>query len=177
MVGVHPPPGPVLEQPDLRTWTSPDQVPPKRGRELGQDPGLAQALGLRQVRSVCAVQPRPVHHHIISACQTALVSKRYTWRHDSVLLLIKNILSLFVDKRVSVNPKDASIAPLASSFVRTGSAPPSTKKPLHRQSLLDGASDWKLLVDFDDEKIVFPPEICPTSSDPILSFDRSKLSG
>jgi hypothetical protein len=65
-----------------------------------------------------------------------------------------------------VKPKDASIAPLASSFVRSGTAPPLSNKPLRRQSLLDGTSDWKLLVDFDDEKIVFPPEICPTSSRP-----------
>jgi hypothetical protein len=105
-------------------------------------------------------------HHIISACRTALDSKRYTWRHDSVLLLIKTTLSYFLDHRVSLKPGDTSIATLASSFVQAGTAPPSTKTKLRRQSLLDGATDWKLLVDFDSEKIVFPPEICPTSSRP-----------
>jgi len=105
-------------------------------------------------------------HHIISACDTALNSKRYNWRHDSVLLLIKTKLSHFLDHRSSASPEDTAILPLASSFVPSGTAPPTAKKTVRRQSLLDGATDWKLLADFDNKKIVFPPEICPTSSRP-----------
>jgi hypothetical protein len=130
-------------------------------------PDLLKLWGyVKTAKCTLCDHPQCTLHHIISACRTALDSKRYTWRHDSVLLLIKTSLSYFLDHRASVKPEDISIAPLASSFVKPGTAPPSTKTQLRRQSLLDGATDWKLLVDFDSEKIVFPPEICPTSSRP-----------
>ena len=51
-------------------------------------------------------------------------------------------------------------------FVRAGEKRgPSASKPTSR-GLLASANDWKLLVDFEDRKIVFPPVICATSLRP-----------
>lgn len=36
----------------------------------------------------------------------------------------------------------------------------------HNKSLLDYANDWKLQVDFEDRKLVFPPNICTSSLRP-----------
>ena len=36
----------------------------------------------------------------------------------------------------------------------------------HRPSFLGSASDWKLLVDFDKKKILFPAQIAPTNERP-----------
>ena len=35
-------------------------------------------------------------HHILSNCPVALTSKRYTWRHDSVLLHIQKALEILI---------------------------------------------------------------------------------
>ena len=43
---------------------------------------------------------------------------------------------------------------------------------------LDGSDDWKILVDFDSEQIVFPPEILSTSERPdiiIWSYASRKV--
>jgi hypothetical protein len=45
---------------------------------------------------------------------------------------------------------------------KSSSGRPSGKK----KSLLDGARDWKFLVDFDDQMITFPPEIYATPERP-----------
>ena len=37
---------------------------------------------------------------------------------------------------------------------------------VRRKCELDGSDDWKILVDFDSEQIVFPPEILSTSERP-----------
>ena len=39
------------------------------------------------------------------------------------------------------------------------------QKLLNRGQLSD-ANDWKLLVDYDDRKLIFPPEICATNRRP-----------
>jgi hypothetical protein len=40
---------------------------------------------------------------------------------------------------------------------------------------LDGATDWKLLIDFTKEKIVFPPEIYSTPERPDIVLFSTKL--
>ena len=56
---------------------------------------------------------------------------------------------------------------ISSSFVPAGAAA-KPKATLHRAAapLLQGACDWRLLVDFDHAQIVFPPEICATNERP-----------
>ena len=56
--------------------------------------------------------------------------------------------------------------PIAKSFTRAGSRTSSRKSVPRKKSLLDTAQDWKLLVDFERQKLVFPPEIYGTSERP-----------
>ena len=98
-------------------------------------------------------------HHIISNCEHSLNQKRYTWRHDSVLGYLKPLLQQRLDD-ANANPK--RYAPPAQAFVKAGSKTTPTTKSHRRKSILDWATDWKLLVDFETEKIIFPPEIYST---------------
>ena len=52
------------------------------------------------------------------------------------------------------------------SFVKEGDKSRVNGKSQRAYSLLDGSTDWKLLVDFTKEKIVFPPEIHSTPERP-----------
>ena len=52
-----------------------------------------------------------------------------------------------------------------ASFVREGQAR-KLPKTAPRRGLLDYANDWKMLVDFKHDPIVFPPMICSTSERP-----------
>ena len=99
-------------------------------------------------------------HHIISNCSWALKGKRYTWRHDSVLLYLQPVLQQLIDEAAASSTKQ-SIVPIQASFVKAGSTTKVPKRTSRRQTLLDGATDWRLLVEIG-EKIVFPPEILAT---------------
>jgi hypothetical protein len=106
-------------------------------------------------------------HHILSNCQKALVDKRYTWRHDSILANIEPVLKEHI-LALNTSPVTASVVPvLMKSFVRSGAQECPSGRPRGRKhSLLDGANDWELLVDFENHNIVFPPEIYPTPERP-----------
>ena len=128
-------------------------------------------------------------HHIISACPVSLNSKRYTWRHDSVLSNIETVLRPYIEK-FNETHKQQSIPHISQSFVpsksgKKGSEATSkgistrTSHKKHtrsaRCSLLDGANDWQLLVDYDNARIVFPPEIYSTSERPdIIIWSKTK---
>lgn len=58
-----------------------------------------------------------------------------------------------------------AIPNISASFVPNGSKVVKRTRPTPT-SLLLGASDWQLLVDYDSARIVFPPEICATSERP-----------
>jgi hypothetical protein len=121
--------------------------------------------------------------HILSHCSTALTQKRYTWRHDSVLLALKTFLEPHI-VTINVKPipvkKDpmealvSNVPKIRSSFVRSGDKlPKRTSKP-KRVNLLDGFNDWQILVDFDHANIVFPVDICVTPKRPdIIIWSRS----
>jgi hypothetical protein len=113
-------------------------------------------------------------HHIISNCSFALEQKRYTWRHDSVLLNLKPVLQDVLD---TANKKciKRNFPPISTSFTPAGSSP--KKQTQRRTTLLDGADDWKFLIDFDHEKILFPPEIYATPERPdIIIWSMNKKS-
>jgi hypothetical protein len=102
-------------------------------------------------------------HHIISGCTTALASGRYTWRHDSVLLCIKNAILPHIEA-FNEDKRCVSIQPIEANFYAKGKQPP--PKPKHsRPSILDGAKDWKPLFDLGD-KLCFPVEIYETPERP-----------
>lgn len=113
-------------------------------------------------------------HHIIANCDYALDQGRYTWRHDSVLLYLQKILSLLL----AHNATSASVPHCAPHipFVKQGESRKRRPKVSgNSASVLQGTNDWKLLVDFTANKIVFPPEIYVTTERPdICIFSRSR---
>jgi hypothetical protein len=131
-------------------------------------PDLLQLWGYKQ-RAQCVLCGCDLCtlHHILVGCKTALKSKRYNWRHDSVLQRVAYELRPLVEEANARPTKPRTTPHISSSFVLPGAEPKATKKS-HRSSSLDGASDWKVLVDYDHESIVFPPEICATSKRPDL---------
>ena len=104
------------------------------------------------------------HLHIIANCNFALNDKRYTWRHDSVLSAMDNGLRAHIINHNESQRSRPKIPNINSTFVRPGEQ--RTKKKQQPNSLLDGASDWQLLTDFDHAKMVFPPEILSTTRRP-----------
>ena len=76
---------------------------------------------------------------------------------------ISNQLQELVDQ-ANCNNRPQKLPTLEANFVRAGFQRKPEKKTVHNKStLLDGATDWKLLVDFDSERIVYPPEITATA--------------
>jgi hypothetical protein len=107
-------------------------------------------------------------HHIISNCSKALSGKRYTWRHDSVLLTQQKCLEEHIETTNSNNKETPpqppkSVKPLYSYFLKSGEKPQKQTVPTTSasKSLLRTASDWKIIIDFNGS-MVFPPEICTT---------------
>jgi hypothetical protein len=117
--------------------------------------------------------PHCTLHHIISHCSHALIGGRYTWRHDSVLLYLKPVLQELIDQ-ANTKPSDTSFPPITSNFVRAGVKGP-TKPKRHKTTLLDGATDWKLLIEIGNDKIVYPPEIVSTPQRPDIVIWSSQL--
>jgi hypothetical protein len=109
--------------------------------------------------------PKCTLHHIISNCPHSLYGKRYTWRHDSVLLYLQKVMGELIQTANTKSKTNKPIAPLYESFSKSGENPPA-KSRSERTTFLDGANDWKMLVDFDHKKIVYPPEIYSTSQRP-----------
>ena len=103
-------------------------------------------------------------HHIIANCKFALNDKRYTWRHDSVLLTMDRFLRPHIEEHNTSNVAQ-KIPKIRESFVRPGQKAPKKLSCCHK-SALDGASDWKILTDFEHDKLVFPPEILSTNLRP-----------
>merc|ERR1712127_172196 len=108
-------------------------------------------------------------HHILANCQVALKQRRYNWRHDSVLLELKSFLGEHLvhhakRKKISKNIK----------FVKKGKFSNSRSSVNRSSSILDSAKDWELLVDLDDNRSLFPPEVYATAQRPdIIIFSRS----
>jgi len=110
-------------------------------------------------------------HHIISNCKVSLAQKRYTWRHDSVLACLKPVLQLLLDDINKSSPEK----PRLIQFVKAGEQVPASSKFVRNSKFLDKKfHDWKLLVDFDSSKILFPPEIYATPERPDIIIWSAK---
>jgi hypothetical protein len=108
-------------------------------------------------------------HHILVGCRFALDQGRYNWRHDSVLFNLEPALANLIAQTNQHKPKTTETLrkTFRQSFVREGLKAASRKGSTSpRQSLLTVANDWKLLVDYEHKKIVFPPHIFSTSQRP-----------
>ena len=142
-------------------------------------PDLLKIWGLRKTCFCCLCGAKQCTlHHILANCQYALKDKRYTWRHDSVLKVFQTTLT---EHLTMINSKEKSspidVPHLYSSFIAAGCSS-HKKTPDSNNSLLSGATDWQILVDFDAANILFPPEIFATSERPdiiIWSPSRKKV--
>jgi len=137
--------------------------------QLGETKDLLQLWGIEN-SGLCQLcqNAKGTLHHILSNCLVALNSKRYTWRHDSVLLHLKTALEALVEARNIKNDTAQSFPTI--NFVKAGAKDTKCTKPVLTPSLLQGASDWKLLVDFDQDQVTFPPEILSTNERPDIVF-------
>jgi hypothetical protein len=67
--------------------------------------------------------------HILSSCPFALTNKRYTWRHDSVLMILGESLSRLVSQVNKEKVNTALLPPnLYTSFIRPGTAQPLNRR-------------------------------------------------
>ena len=121
--------------------------------------------------SLCDV-PNCTLHHILSNCGVALRQKRYTWRHDSVILCLLAALLQHIE---SHNSKVEDQSP-SFAFVRAGVRVQKVKSKRKVACLLDGVRDWKVDADFDHKQFSFPADICATSQRPdiVLWSSRTK---
>jgi hypothetical protein len=112
-------------------------------------------------------------HHILVNCDKALAQGRYTWRHDSVLNFLLPLLTEVVYSHNSTpRPIQGAARGHRQPFVKIDARlrPPKRGSHSSPSSLLDGATDWQLLIEIGKEKIVFPPEIYSTSQRPDIVF-------
>ena len=114
--------------------------------------------------------------HILSCCHVSLTQGRCTWRHDSVLLVIEQALSIAIRRgsaqhRLQKRPT----APPASliAFVKADDKPKGRHRAVSRvESIINDADDWKVLFDlhYDESgrkhQAVFPPELLATGQMP-----------
>ena len=111
--------------------------------------------------------------HILTGCEVALAQGRYRWRHDQVLRQIAHFVEV---KRMSHN-KQPRAGKNIIQFVKEGEVRVPTHKKLPG-SYLDGANDWKLMVDLD-RNLKFPRQVAETNQRPdmILMSEGTKRVG
>ena len=107
---------------------------------------------------------RCTQFHILSNCSKALTDKRYTWRHDSVLATMLQILVPFLIRHNASKPIRPQ--PPRIAFVSATSKIAGNSRQSRSKSLLATANDWQLLIDFDCSQMLFPPTIVATSQRP-----------
>ena len=111
--------------------------------------------------------------HILAGCEVALAQGRYRWRHDQILRLIAHGVDA---KRLNHN-KQPRIVEKKIQFVKEGEK----KTPIQERvphSYLDGAIDWKLMVDLGGN-LKFPRQVAITNQRPdmILMSEATKRIG
>jgi Reverse transcriptase (RNA-dependent DNA polymerase) len=101
--------------------------------------------------------------HVLCACKVFLSEGRYTWRHNQVLRVMKEIVSEGVKS-------EGNLPPIA--FVQAGEKPKQERKKLERKE-----PGWELLVDLE-KRLVFPSEIVVTNLRPdmvLMNKQRKKV--
>ena len=102
-----------------------------------------------------------------------MAQRRYRWRHDEVLREVARC----VKAKVESHKMQAKSQKESIKFLREGETmTPQEKK--FQDSYLDGASDWKLMVDVD-RNLKFPKEVAETNQRPdmILMSSSTKRIG
>ena len=107
--------------------------------------------------------------HILGACKVSLQQGRYTFRHDTVLRGVIEVLKTFI-----LNIKDTvPISPKSSiKFVRKGTKVPCKMTP--PVGILHHTSDWILLADLN-KTYCFPVHIAFTQLRPDIAIFSNNL--
>ena len=93
--------------------------------------------------------------HILSGCKYSLAGGRFTYRHDTVLILIYNSIKDFLPK-IQHNTRGKNRKVVITDWVKAGSTPKKITSP--PVGLLNQANDWKILVDLQS-LLIFPVHI------------------
>ena len=119
--------------------------------------------------------PRATLHHILAGCLKALSDHRYTWRHDSIILTLLQVIQPAILRHNAKPPPARRFPNISKSFVTAGApAVKNKRKPIPRRSLLGTATDWKLLIDLRHSIYMFPPHIFATKERPdILLYSNA----
>ena len=91
-------------------------------------------------------QQRQTLDHVLSTCKTALGQGRYTWRHNKVLKVIADQVSVAAEK---ANKKTAQSNKYIH-FVEAGTKISQGEYDPPRKSVLDGATDWEMTADLPE---------------------------
>jgi hypothetical protein len=147
--------------------------------------------GIKSVHRYCAIfnpktgRPCGTHYpngqHVLNGCKAALRQHRFTFRHNSVLLILKQHLIRRIRDFNEQNPRVlAKLKPL--SFVREGGGTyqhsARLQAPSRLSEALSSARDWVIRFDLGDDEYTyeqFPPEIAAVSDKPdILLWSASR---
>jgi hypothetical protein len=131
-------------------------------------PDMLTLMGISE-SGICGLcgAPQCTLFHILVGCEKSLIDKRYTWRHDSVLATLLQLLVPVLIRHNESSPSSARPTPIA--FVTAGKKSEVKTAGRNRPSaknLLKLANDWQLLIDFDCCRMVFPVLIVATSERP-----------
>jgi hypothetical protein len=126
----------------------------------------------------------PTLEHVLGGCQHAL-SSRLKWRHDSVLLVLKQHLVPHIKR---INDGRVKITAPTTTFVSETGVPydnsrsaPALRRSTRLRECLASARDWQILFDLQGSDLftytVFPPEIADTDRKPdiLLKSEFAKL--
>lgn len=107
--------------------------------------------------------------HILTGCKAELDAGLYSYRHDRVLEIIREALSLAVAR----SKKGLTQSSGKITFVKEGGKAGSQKdKP---SSIIEKADDWSLLMDTYEKHYTMPDQLCVTSRRPdILLYSMQR---
>lgn len=114
--------------------------------------------------------------HILVDCSVALSQKRYSWRHDSVLLTLEDKLRQRLSTHNKSPPKKRFKVEFVSSTSSKKRVSNKKKAGAKMSCLLGSATDWKIIIDYTMAPVVFPVHICVTNERPdvVLYSDSLK---
>jgi hypothetical protein len=110
--------------------------------------------------------------HILVNCSFSLGSKRYNWRHDSVLRTIQHVVVARIQDQNKRKPECKDLPSIrfvaaAAADAKTSSSSRSSRYATRsRPSVLSHANDWQYLFDYDASPVLFPPSIYATDLRP-----------
>ena len=110
--------------------------------------------------------------HILAGCPIALHQGRYTWRHDKVLAIIREALSLSIARAKKLQTK----VHFDLRFVRSGEKV-QRSKPVPLPSIVVKSDDWTIFMDLGNHHYEFPVDVAVTSLCPdLMALSRKQKS-